>query len=187
METVKFLTAAELEAGVGEVRKSPKDNGEVRMIVRRPRPNEREVLTEARIDMNLGLVGDCWRERTIAKMPGELPNPELQLTIVNARAIELIAGSRERWSLAGDQLYIDLDLSTGNLPPGTKLSIGTSVVEISDKPHNGCKKYTERFGLEAMKYVNSPVGKELHLRGIYARVVKPGLVRNGDKAIKITT
>ena len=100
--------------------------------------------------------------------------------MMSARAAALIARGRERWPLAGDQLYVDLDLSSANLPPGTRLEVGTAVIEITDQPHTGCGKFVRRFGVDAMKFVNTELGRELNLRGIYARVVTDGTVRTGD-------
>jgi MOSC domain-containing protein YiiM len=99
---------------------------------------------------------------------------------MNSRVIALLAGDKERWPLAGDQLYVDLDLSVDNLPPGTRLNFGSAVVEVSDRPHTGCKKFAARFGLDALQFVNSPQGKQLRLRGLHARVVQPGVIRVGD-------
>ena len=109
----------------------------------------------------------------------------MQLNIMNSRAIAVIARERNRWSLAGDQLYIDLDLSDENLPPGTRLEIGSAIVEITPIPHNGCKKFANRFGIDAVKFVNSPVGKQLHLRGINAKVVQSGTIHTGNIVRKI--
>ena len=104
---------------------------------------------------------------------------------MSSRAAALVAGDRERWPLAGDQLYVDLDLSDENLPPGTRLALGSAVLEVTDEPHTGCKKFTARFGLDAMVFVNSPVGRALNLRGINARVVESGTVRVGDAVTKL--
>ena len=111
-------------------------------------------------------------------------HPDMQLNIMNARVVALVAQDKSRWPLAGDQLFIDLDLSDANLPPGTRLAIGSAVIEITAQPHTGCGKFVERFGLDAMEFVNSPVGKELHLRGVNAKVVRPGVIRVGDVATK---
>jgi MOSC domain-containing protein YiiM len=175
--TVRHLTRAELEAGLESIRNSPRDEGVVELIVSRPRPNEREVLEHARLDPADGLVGDRWRSR--------IPlNPETQLNVMNARAIALIAQDKARWPLAGDQLFVDLSLADENLPPGSQIEIGDAVIEVSAEPHTGCGKFVERFGVEAMKFVNSPLGRQLHLRGINARVVRAGTVRVGDIARK---
>lgn len=183
--TVTQLSMAELEAGLDEIRRAPKDTGVLEMISRRPRTEEREIIDEGELDLVEGLVGDNWRSRGSSSMPDGSANPEAQLTIMNARAAALVAQSRDRWHLAGDQLYVDMDLSDENLPPGSRLAIGSAIVEVSALPHNGCKKFVARFGLDAMKFVNSPEGKALHLRGINTKVVQPGVIRVGDTVKKI--
>lgn len=185
MADIKHLTMAELEAGLAEIRRSPKDEGVLEMIVRRPRIDEREVLAEGELDLSEGLVGDNWKTRGSSLTPDGSAHPDTQLNIMNARAIALMAQNKARWPLAGDQLFIDLDLSAENLPPGTRLAVGSSVIEVTAQPHTGCKKFMARFGPDAMKFVNSPVGKQLRLRGINAKVVQPGLVRVGDIVKKI--
>ena len=182
---MKHLTMAELEAGLNEIRRSPKDNGVLELIVRRPKINEREVLQEGELDLFEGLVGDNWRTRGTWRKKGGLGNPEMQLNLMNSRTIALIAQERERWKWAGDQLYVDLDLSDENLPPGSRLQIGSAIIEVTAIPHTGCKKFVSRFGLDAMKFVNSEVGKKLHLRGINAKVVEAGKIRTGDLVKKI--
>jgi hypothetical protein len=177
---VKHLTTSELEAGLDVIRQSPRDHGVLALIVRRPRPGERDVLTEGRLDLADGLVGDGWRHRRTVSTPDGAPHPDKQLTIMNVRAVALVAQAQERWPLAGDQLYMDLDLSGANLPPGTRLAIGETVIEVTAEPHTGCQSFTARFGRDAMQFVNSPVGRQLNLRGINARVVRAGLVRVGD-------
>lgn len=184
MITIQHLTTEELTAGVDEIRRSPKDEGTLEMLVRRPQTLEREILQEGELDLVLGLVGDNWKARGSKTTPDGLAHPEMQLNLMNARAAQLVSQSRDRWHLAGDQLFVDLDLSDANLPPGTRLSIGTAVIEVTPVPHNGCAKFVERFGADAMKFVNSPVGKELHLRGINAKVVQAGTVRVGDRIVK---
>ncbi len=173
-------TAAALGDGLDDIRRSPADHGRVDLIVRRPAENDREVLAEARLDRAQGLVGDTWRARPSGLTPDRSPHPDLQLTLMNRRVAALVAGGDERRPLAGDQLYVDLDLSEANLPPGTRLALGSAVIEISDKPHRGCRKFAERFGQEALKFVNSPVGRELRLRGVNAKVVVSGTVRVGE-------
>ncbi|MBK8901250.1 MAG: MOSC domain-containing protein [Anaerolineaceae bacterium] len=184
--TIKHLTMAELEAGLEHIRQSPQDGGVLELIVRRPFTDERELLHEGVLDTAVGLVGDNWQARGSNSMPDGTANPEAQLTLMNCRAADLVAQSRDRWPLAGDQLYVDFDLSAENIPPGTRLEIGQAIVEVTAKPHTGCQKFVARFGKDAMKFVNSPIGKQLHLRGINTRVVQPGTIRIGDTVTKAT-
>jgi hypothetical protein len=177
---MRHLTTAELEAGLPEVLASPTESGRLELIVRRPQVGEREVLDDAELDPQSGLVGDTWIERASSRMPGRSPHPDMQINIMNARAVALVAGARERWPLAGDQLYVDLDLGVDNLPPGTRLEIGSAVLEVTAQPHTGCAKFVSRFGVDAMKFVNSPTGRRHNLRGINARVVVAGRIRTGD-------
>ena len=177
---VGHIDTASLEAGLPEIRRAPQDAGTVELIVRRPAPEKREVVAEAELDPSAGLIGDNWLARGSRATADGSAHPELQLTMMSARAAALIARGRERWPLAGDQLYVDLDLSSANLPPGTRLEVGTAVIEITDQPHTGCGKFVRRFGVDAMKFVNTELGRELNLRGIYARVVSGGTVRTGD-------
>jgi MOSC domain-containing protein YiiM len=179
------LDTAALEQGLATIRRAPAHAGTVELIVRRPVPEEREVLAEARLDPASGLEGDCWLERGSGATEDGSAHPDMQLTMMGARAAELIARSRERWPLAGDQLFVDLDLSAANLPPGTLLELGTATIAITDKPHTGCGKFVKRFGVDAMRFVNTPVGRELNLRGIYARIVTGGTVRAGDPIRKV--
>lgn len=174
------MTLQELEAGLDTIRQSPKDAGTLVWIVRRPQVGEREVLPTGELSPTEGLVGDNWRARGNSSTPDGAADPDMQLNIMNARAIALVAGARERWALAGDQLYIDLDLSAENLPPGTRLAIGSAVIEITAEPHLGCKKFAARFGADALKWVNSPLGRQLKLRGVNAKVVHAGAIRAGD-------
>jgi len=183
--TVRHLTTAELEAGLEYIRQAPREQGALAMIVRRPAVDEREVLTTAELDPAHGLVGDTWKQRGSSRTDDGSAHPDMQLNIMNARAIALLAQDEARWPLAGDQLYIDLDLSAENLPPGTQLQIGSAIVEVTAQPHTGCQKFKARFGADALKFVNSAVGKELHLRGINARVVQGGVIRAGDMVRKL--
>lgn len=181
------LTTDQLEAGLDEIRQAPKDEGALAMIIRRPQKGERESLETGELDLTEGLVGDNWRQRGSGATPDGSAHPEAQLTIMNARAAALVAQDKSRWALAGDQLYIDLDLSQDNLPPGTQLAIGQAIVEVTALPHTGCKQFVERFGSDAMKFVNSKVGRSLNLRGINTKVVQPGQIQVGDTARKIST
>lgn len=171
--------------GLDAVRAAPADNGRVELIARRPEVDAREILQEATLDPDGGLVGDNWDVKPSLKTGA--PNPEAQITVMNARVSALVAGEdRERWALAGDQLYVDLDLSYRNLPPGTRLRVGEAVIEVTDEPHRGCGKFSSRFGVEALKLVNSAVGRELNMRGINTRVVTGGVVRTGDSVVKVS-
>jgi MOSC domain-containing protein YiiM len=185
MINVEHLTMEQLEAGLDHIRQSPKDNGKLELIVRRPRDDERETLAEAELDRNHGLVGDNWKARGSSLMPAREAHPDMQLTIMNARVIDLLAQKHERWQLAGDQLYVDLDLSGDNLPPGTHLAIGSAVVEVTAQPHTGCRKFSARFGQDAVKFVNSEEGKELRLRGVNARIVRGGVIKQGETVKKL--
>lgn len=181
-----YLDRAALEAGLADILAAPRDTGTLRMIVRRPRVDAREVLDEADLDLDEGLAGDSWRLRRSSRTADGSPHPDMQLNIMSARVVALVARDRDRWPLAGDQLFVDLDLSAANLPPGTRLEIGGAVVEVTEQPHTGCRKFVDRFGLDAMKFVNSPLGRQLNLRGVCARVVGPGRVRTGDIVRKRT-
>jgi hypothetical protein len=178
--TMEHLDTAQLEAGIDEVRAAPSTEGTLELIVRRPVVDGREVLETGELTLEEGLVGDSWLTRH-----GEEPDPDTQLNIMNARFTALIAGSADRWQLAGDQLYLDLDIGEENLPVGTRVAIGDAVIEVTAVPHTGCQKFSARFGLEARRFVNSEVGKALRLRGLNARVVTPGTVRRGDPVRKL--
>ena len=185
MTDAKHLTTAELEAGLDAIRQSPKDEGVIALIVRRPEVDAREVLEEGALDLVEGLVGDSWKVRASTRTPDGAPHPDMQLNVMNARVIALVAGEKGRWPLAGDQLFIDMDVSQENLPPGTRLALGSAVIEVTDQPHTGCKKFAARFGLDALKLVNSPVGRQLQLRGVNAKVAQPGVIRVGDLVKKL--
>jgi hypothetical protein len=175
----------ELDAGVDEIRRSPTDAGPLELIVRRPRGGEREVVAQGELDLVVGLVGDNWLARGSRHTSSGRALPDAQVTVMNARAVALISGGKERWPLAGDQLYVDLDLSVDNLPPGTQLAIGSAVIEVTAQPHTGCTMFSQRFGPDATRFANSPLGSKLRLRGINARVVQGGTIRVGDLATKL--
>ena len=176
----------ELEAAMDHLRQAPKDNGVVQLIVCRPGVDQREVLEEAELDPVKGLIGDNWLVRGSRKTPDGSAHPEMQINIMNSRVTALVAQEKERWPLAGDQLYIDMDLGRENLPPGSHLAIGSVVLEVSPLPHTGCRKFVARFGMEAMKFVNSPVGIQLCFRGINAKIIQGGIVKVGQTARKIS-
>ena len=176
---------SELEAGLAEATQSPKDAGVLEMIVRRPQIGARDIIEEGQLDLDEGLVGDSWKLRSSRRTADGTPHPDMQLNLMNSRVVALVSQDRSRWHLAGDQLFVDLDLSAANLPPGTRLAIGSAVIEVTAEPHTGCSKFVEHFGVDAMTFVNSRERQELHLRGISARVVGAGAVRVGDTVSKL--
>ena len=179
-------TAVELQAGLDHVRAAPADGGTLELIVRRPGFGEREVLEEGELSLTEGLVGDTWKDRPSRHSDDGGPHPGMQLNVMSARAALLAAGGdADRRALAGDQLYLDLDLSHANLPAGTQLRIGDAVIEVTEQPHNGCAKFAKRFGQDAVRFFNSPDGKALRLRGLNAKVVVPGTIRQGDEVTKL--
>ena len=180
------LTTEQLEAGLAHIRQSPADGGPLLMIVRRPDTDEREVVEEGDLDVDIGLVGDNWKARGSPRTPDGKANPEAQITMMNSRLLTLLTQSEERWPLAGDQLVIDMDLSVDNLPPGTRLSIGSAMLEISAKPHTGCEKFEDRFGRDALRFISTPLGRRLRLRGVNTRVVQSGTIRVGDAATVVS-
>jgi hypothetical protein len=178
-------TAEELDAFVEVLRRAPADAGRLELVVRRPAVGEREVLEEGELSREAGLVGDTWRSRGSKRTEDGSAHPDMQLNVMSARLVSFLAVDPARRALAGDQLYVDLDLSHANLPAGTRLAVGEAVIEVTDQPHLGCAKFLERFGEPAMRFVNSPLGRELRLRGLNARVVVPGAVRPGDSVTKV--
>jgi hypothetical protein len=182
---IKHLTMEELERGLDDIRRSPKDEGTLELIVRRPKVEARELLEEGELSLIEGLVGDSWSTRGSPRTADGSAHPEMQINIMNSRVSALVSQAKDRWALAGDQLYIDMDLSAENLPAGTRLALGSAVIEISALPHTGCKKFVSRFGLDAMKFVNSALGKKLNLRGVNAKVLRGGVIRVGDIVRKI--
>ena len=182
---VQHLSREQLEAGLDHILHSPRDLGTLELISRRPKTNVREVIEEGELSVDLGLVGDNWLTRGSSKTPDGSAHPEMQLNIMNSRVIGLVAQDRSQWPLAGDQLFVDFDLSEENIPAGTQLQLGEAIIEVTAIPHMGCKKFVERFGLPAMQFVNSATGKNLHLRGINARVVSGGKIKLGDTVRKI--
>ena len=182
---IAHRTAEELEAFEPQLRLAPRDVGTLELVVRRPAEGQREVLEEGRLSFAEGLVGDTWKVRGSGRSEDGSAHPDMQLNVMSARMVAFLAGDPDRRALAGDQLYIDLDISHENLPAGTRLSIGEAVIEVTEQPHTGCAKFIERFGVDAMRFVNGRVGRQLRLRGLNARVVTEGSVRPGDKVSKV--
>jgi len=174
---LKTFTETDFQSTLDALGPSPLDNGTVELIVARPSPGERQVLDSAELDTVMGLVGDNWSARRSVQL-------DCQITLMNSRIIQTIAGDREHWPPAGDQLFVDFDLGPDNLPPGQRIAMGTAVLEVSAVPHTGCEQFTERFGHGAIRFVNSPEGRQLRRRGINARVIQAGVVRAGDTISK---
>ena len=185
MSELKHVPMETLTAGLGEVRRSPAATGVLELIVRRPRTDVREVVEAAELDEAEGLVGDGWKARGSSNTDDGSAELERQLTLANARLMSLVAGEKRHWPPAGDQLYVDFDLSQDNAPAGTRLSIGDAVIEVTEPPHTGCRKYASRYGLDALKFISTPLGKELRLRGLYAKVVRSGTIQAGDVVRKL--
>ena len=184
-ETASHPTREQLDAGVAHLGVSPADQGTVDLVLRRPALGEREILAQAELRIGVGVVGDNYLARGSKVTPDGSAHPEAQLNIMNSRAIDLVAaGDRDRWPLAGDQFFVDLDLSVDNLPVGTRLRIGTAVIEVAAKPHSGCAKFRERFGIDAARWINQ--SKEQRRRGLCAMVVEDGVVRPGDTIAKLS-
>jgi hypothetical protein len=178
-------STADLEASLDHFRSAPTDVGRVELIVARPAENERTVLDVGTLTPEQGLVGDNWAARGSRHTEDGSAEPDRQLNVINARLSGFVAIDPDRRPLAGDQLHLDLDLSHANLPTGTRLALGTAVIEVTEPPHLGCAKFVARFGRDAMRFVNSPLGRDLRLRGLNARVVVPGTLRPGDEVRKL--
>ena len=182
MSTDLHRTRESLDARLPELRELGTEEGTLELIVVRPSEGERETPDTAELTIEDGLVGDRWKPRVDAN--GRAPRFN-QLTIASIRVLELIADS-ERWPLSGDNLLVDMGLDKANLPTGSRLAIGeTVIVEISEEPHTGCAKFSARFGSDALKFINSPEGRELRLRGLNAQVIVPGSVSTGDAVRRI--
>ena len=163
------------------VQAAPADQGLIELVVRRPAEGEREILDEGQLDLQLGLVGDRWAGRDHTTPSYMLA----QLTLISTRVLAAIEPDRARWPIAGDQIYVDFDLSEANLPPGSRLAIGSAVVEVTPEPHTGCAKFSARFGSDALRWINSPVGRAHRMRGMNTRIVQAGSVKPGDSIRKI--
>ncbi len=172
--------------GLEHIKNSPSDHGILELIVIRPRENERLVLNQCALSSSLGVHGDGWAVKCWKTLQNGSSDPDVQVALMNSRCVALLSQNKSRWPLAGDNLYLDLDLSADNLSCGQKLAIGSVILQVTSQSHNGCGKFAQRYGKDAVKFVNSPIGKQLHLRGIYARIIRDGFVKVGDSVKKIT-
>ena len=178
-------TLQELDAALQHILASPADGGRLEMISARPSVGERELLEVGELDAECGLVGDNWLDRGSSATADGSANPEAQLTLINTRLIDAVAGNKPRWQLAGDQLFVDIDLSHDNLPPGARLSIGLAIIELTAAPHTGCVKFASRFGHDALRFVSGPEAMQQRRRGANAKIIQSGRIRVGDVVRKV--
>ena len=175
------ISLAELEKSIAVIEESPKDDGTLEMIVIRPATDTRRVVDEVQISLAGGLAGDNWARGCWKSLPDGRPHPDVQIAMTNSRGMSAMAGAKENWPPAGDSLFVDLNLSESNLEPGDQLAIGSAIIQITAIPHNGCQKFRRRYGDDALRFVNAPEYKAMRLRGIYARVVRDGVIHTGDR------
>jgi hypothetical protein len=170
-DPARFQTTETLEAGLQQIA-APKDRGKVVLLIARGEGGRREILESVRLEPDAGMPGDAWGRRPKRK-------PETSIAVMQSDAAELIANGQPV-ELSGDNLYLALDLSKENLPAGSRLRAGETILEVTPYPHNGCAKFQARFGEEAVRFTARPDLRHRNLRGIYMRVVKGGEVRAGD-------
>ena len=182
---IDHLSMDEIEEAFDLDDSSPRFRGTLEMIVYRPEDDERKEVDSALLDPVNGLVGDNWLERGSRRTDDGSAHPDMQIAIMNSRVIGLVARERSQWPLAGDQLFVDLDLSEDNISPGEKISVGSAVLEITEMPHNACGKFTARFGSDATRFLNSKEGRQLRRRGVYARVIQGGTIAVSDLVSKL--
>ena len=175
-----LLDPRDFSPALPDIAAAPRDAGRLDGIVRRPAVDERELLETAELDTTVGLIGDTWIQRGSKATADGSADPEAQLTIINTRVLRALEPDEARWPLAGDQLYADVDLSVDALPAGSRLAIGETVIEISEKPHTGCAKFAARFGTDALAFISTPTGKAHRMRGVNAKVVRGGRITVGD-------
>jgi MOSC domain-containing protein YiiM len=167
------------------IQAAPRRDGRLEMIARRPAVDARETPESVRLDPTFGVEGDDWLERGSGSTPDGAADPTSQVTLISTRVLAAIEPDRTRWALAGDQLYVDFDVSLEALPAGSRIAIGEAVLEVSEKPHTGCAKFSARFGSDALRWINSPTGRVHRMRGVNTRVITGGTVRVGDRVDRI--
>ena len=182
---VKIFSKAELEAQLPEIQAAPKLRGSLDLIVIRPAVDQRKVLKSAELCLERGLIGDSWITRSSRHTSDKSPWIEMQLNIMSSRVIQAVTGDLKRWPLAGDQLFIDLDLSLENLPIGSQISIGETIIEVTAPPHTACKKFRVRYGDDAFRFINNPATKNMRLRGLNAKIIRGGTIESGSIVHKL--
>lgn len=182
---MKYVALNEIETRFDWVLAAPRDVGCVESVVVRPVKNQRSSLNQVMFSPEQGVEGDNWLTDCWKKLPSGESDPEVQVAIMNARMIEVLTRDKNLWPLAGDQLFVDFDLSVNNLAVGDRLQVGAALLEITAEPHRGCRKFKKRFGADALAFVNSPQGDQHRLRGVYARIVSAGEVGVGDSVSKV--
>ena len=182
----KFQSREQLMAKLpGFLDAAPKDNGTLDLIVMRPEHDARVLPQSFEVTAEFGVNGDHWKRGTGYALEDGTGDPDTQICMMMSGCIEAIAGPKENWAPAGDNFFLDMDLTPANMPPGTRFAIGTAEFAVTEAPHNGCQKFIDRYGRDAVLFVNTGKGKELRLRGIYARVIKDGEVSVGDTVRKL--
>jgi hypothetical protein len=175
----------DLDQHLHHIRSAPREPGRLELIVARPAEDDRVIMTEGTLDPATGLAGDRWIRHRSRSTPDGSADPAVQLTLISTRVLAAIEPDQARWPLAGDQLYVDFDLSVEHLPAGARVAIGEVEVEVSAQPHTGCSKFSARFGSDALRWINNPTGRELRMRGANCRIIRGGTVRVGDSVSKV--
>jgi hypothetical protein len=170
-DSTKHRSLVEIIAGFEALPPPPKDRGRLSLIVRRYPDGHREILSSTRLTPEEGVPGDGWNRRPPRKI-------DAQLAVIRIDIAELLAGEQSV-TLVGDQLFVDLNISSENLPTGTRLRVGNAEVEMTPEPHNGCLKFKDRFGQEALDFVNAKATRDQNRRGVYWKVVKAGEITDG--------
>ena len=171
-EPNRFRSLADLEQMLRTMPPSGEDVGHVALVMRRCEGGRRETLDSVVLAPDLGVAGDAWSR-------DEQRSPDMQIAVMEKGVAEMIANGQPL-TLFGDCLVLDLDLSAGNLSPGSRLQIGGAVLEVTPKPHNGCRKFLARFGEGALHLVSMPTLRHRNLRGVYMRVEVAGEVKPRD-------
>lgn len=174
----RYATLEHLERRLAALPEAPRNHGLVGLLVRRGEGGLREMPDRARLTPDGGVPGDAWGRQ-------KEPSLEAQIAVMQIDVAELITNGQPL-TLFGDGLFLALDLSAANLPPGSRVRAGAATLEVTPKSHNGCRKFLSRFGADALRFVSKPDLRHRNLRGIYMRVVEGGEVATGDPVAVIT-